>query len=79
MTAINITVPVNHEGHHYQGVSVHAGVDISFTDAPCGPARQLIQFDGAENPPTGIFFDQASCVDDKSEAVPTYLQIQPAA
>ncbi len=76
--AVNITVPCSHNGTHYRGVAMHDGVGFSLVDAPCGPARQMIQFTNTDNAPTGIFFDQVSCVDDQSAPEPTYLQVTPA-
>lgn len=75
--AINISVPCNHRGLHYQGVSLQDGVNLEVIDAPCGPARQMLKFSNFKegSAPEGIFFDQVSCIDDKNPAVPSYLQI----
>lgn len=78
-TAINITVPLSHKGHHYQGVALADGVGLGLIDAPCGGARQLLEFSNCAGAPTGILADGVSCIDDKSPAVPGYLLLKPNA
>jgi hypothetical protein len=75
--AVNYTIPINHNGKHYLGVSLHDGVDFGLIDAPCGSARQLIQFKNCSDAPTGLFWDGVTCSDDKSPAVKEYLQLKP--
>jgi len=78
MNAVNITVPFLFNGVHYQGMSVHNGVDFDLIDAPCGAGRQLIKLIGAENYPDGIFWDAVSAINTVEPAHPLYLQVVPA-
>lgn len=75
--AINFTVSLSYNGHHYAGIAAHNGVGFELVDAPCGNARQLISFPGCSVAPTGIFFDAVSCVDSGSAACPLYLNLYP--
>jgi len=79
---INISVVFNHNGNHYQGMALFDGVGLGLVDAPCGPARQLINLTNAGiegvDWPSGVLADAVSCVNDKSDKpVPAYLKIKP--
>lgn len=77
--AINYTVPVSYNGHHYDGIAAHNGVGLDVIDAPCGQGRQLMSFPGCSTAPTGVFWDGVTCVDDTSPACPRYLNLYPDA
>lgn len=77
--AVNMTIPLNHNGKHYNGISLNSGVGFDLVDAPCGPARQVLSFSNCSSAPTGIFWDGVTGLDDKSPAVKEYLQLQPDA
>lgn len=75
---VSITVPFCLDGRHYKGLSLRNGVDFGLDLAPCGGDRAIITLGNAIDPPTGIFWDTASAVDDKSHVVPPgYLAIDP--
>lgn len=76
MDIINISAKFSHKGHSYDGVTLHAGVDFSLVDAPCGAARQMCSFSNCEDAPTGIFFDTVSAVEIDEAANPHYLQLK---
>lgn len=78
MNTFNITVPFEHNSHHYAGISAHNGVTFDLINAPCGEARQLISFGNCDNPPEGIFWDGVTATNDKGEACPQYLQLFPS-
>ena len=76
MQKINISVNVTKNGHHYPGVTVWPGVDISLEQAPCLPMDQLV-FNNAdpETVPTGVYVQGISAADLSDNANPHYLQI----
>jgi len=78
MKALNLSVPFEHNSHHYAGVAAHNGVTFDLIDAPCGADRQLVAFGNCDNPPRGIFWDGVTAADADSEACPHYLQLFPS-
>lgn len=47
MNAVNITVPFLFNGVHYQGMSVHNGVDFELLDVPCSEPDRAITLEGS--------------------------------
>lgn len=79
-TVVSISVAFCFAGKRYDGVALRDGVTMELVDAPCGIQRQLLQFGNTANPPTGIIWDGATNVDDKSsETPPGYLTLKPLA
>lgn len=78
MPCINISVKFTWRSYTFDGVTLHPGVSLDLTDAPCGPARQMLVFDGAPAAPTGIFFDAVTSIDVDAPPVPHYLQLRAA-
>lgn len=76
---ISYSVPINHKGKHYAGISAHDGVGLKLIDSPCGSARQLVTFEGCDQKayPPGIFFDGVTCLNDQAPPVKEYLQLKP--
>lgn len=80
MQVINIPTPVCHNGQHYQGVSVHNGVEIQSKPWPCNPNRMAMDFVSCAQDTTGLYVDfGVAAVSFDDEACPVYLQLTPAA
>jgi len=77
--AVSFTVEFAHKGVHYKGVSALNGVGLELVDAPCGSARQMVQFTGCANAPTGIFWDSVSALVANEPAINGYLKLKPDA
>jgi len=60
MKALNLSVPFEHNSHHYAGVAAHNGVTFDLIDAPCGADRQLVAFGNCDNIHPGVFFGMVS-------------------
>lgn len=70
---INITVPVCHKGHHYNGLTVHPGVSYETVDN-CSGGNAMSFYGTIENAPTpNVGSISAATVE--AEACPEYLQL----
>ena len=74
-TCINISVGMSIDGVHYDGISIHNGVNFDLVDAPCGSDRKLVSLTNGIMAPEGIFWDACSALDADGPSVSHYYQV----
>jgi hypothetical protein len=74
---INITVPVSHNGRHYPGLSLRAGVSMNVIPGPCDPSIRMVEFPGSTPAIKPVFLTGITHIDDsQAEPVPAYLDLR---
>jgi len=74
---VNISVPVCHDGRHYNGVTIHNGVTYTEVDNCSGGKALEFANTSLVNPPNvNVGAISAAIVEDS--ACPQYLQLLPA-
>lgn len=72
---VNLAVKTCHKGHHYEGITLHPGVDISIKPAGCGVPLSQIEFANTQTKPL-VFVEGITGGDiDAETPCPQYLQI----
>ena len=72
---VNFACPVVYLGDHYDGFTVHPGVDLSLEDAWCDSTRKIVKFANTQTKPV-VFYDGISSYEVDAKANPRYLQIK---
>ena len=72
---VNITVPTCYRSHHFKGITLHPGVDLSIVPAGCGVPKDQLVFANTQTQPI-VFLDGVTSGEiDADTPCPEYLQV----